>query len=61
VAAAPIEHFVRGNGRGGSMASMCHRSGRTQDDLEPAARCAVAVPSILLDDLRRLGMEARPR
>jgi hypothetical protein len=33
-----------------SMASMCHRSGRTQDDLEsrklPAARCSVAVPSI---------------
>ena len=48
-----------------SMASMCHRSGRTQDDLEsrklPAARCAVAVPSILLEDLRGLGMEARPR
>jgi hypothetical protein len=48
-----------------SMASMCHRSGRTQDDLEsrklPAARCAVAVPSILLEDLRGLGMKARPR
>ena len=48
-----------------SMASMCHRSGRAQDDLEPrklpAARCAVAVPGILLEDLRRLGMEARPR
>ena len=48
-----------------SMASMCHRSGRAQDDLEsrklPAARCAVAVPGILLEALRGLGMEARPR
>lgn len=48
-----------------SMAGVCHRSGRAQDDLEPrrllAARCAVAVAGILLDDLRRLGMEAGPR
>ena len=48
-----------------SMATMCHRSGRAQDDVEPrklpAARWTVAVAGILLDDLRRLGMEARPR
>ena len=46
-----------------SMAGVCHRSGRAQDDLEPrkllAARFAEA--GILLEDLRRLGMEAGPR